>query len=71
MDSAVQLKQFELKGWFALKTSTIANLEKQKDVDILRLEIKTIRELFLHKFNEKMKVDLIPLESPNFGNYQQ
>jgi hypothetical protein len=71
MDSAVQLKQFELKGWFALKTSTIANLEKQKDVDILRLEIKTIRELFLHKFNEKIKVDSIPLESPNFGNYQQ
>jgi hypothetical protein len=71
MDSAVQFKQLALKGWFSPKTGTIPNWENQKAVDILRSEIRTIRELFLHKFNEKMKVDLTPLESPNFSNYQQ
>ena len=71
MNSAVQHKQLALKGWFSPDTSTIPNLENQNAVDILRSEIRTIRELYQHKFNELMKVDLIPLESPNFGNYQQ
>jgi hypothetical protein len=71
MASAVHLKQLALKGWFSPETVMIPNLENQKAVDILRSEIRTIRELFIHKFNEQMKVDLIPLESPNFGNYQR
>jgi hypothetical protein len=71
MENAVHLKQFALKGWFSPETGTIPNLENQKAVVILSSEIRTIRELFIHKFNEKMKVDLIPFESPNFGNYQQ
>jgi hypothetical protein len=71
MGSAVQYKQFALKGWFSPGTGTIPNMENQKAVDILRSEIRTIRELYQHKFNELMKVDLIPLESPRFGNFQQ
>lgn len=71
MASAVQLKQFALKGLFSPETNTIPNLENQKAVDVLRSEIRTIRELFIHKFNEPMMIGLIPLESPDFGNYQR